>query len=127
MAEDDDFLAQVLAEIDANTGNPHGSEPWTLYLIQALWPYPAGAERQDTLKRIRHRCIQNGRPLKPTFEQTVQRSFNHHNSDRGGKPPTHPLFHCGGRLGSGVWAVSHERARKWMVENRLKLNQSQLG
>ena len=126
MAEDDDGLAQVLAEIDAKTPRHHGGEPWTLYLIQALWPYPAGAERQDTLKRIRSRCLENGRPLKPTFEQTVQRSFNNHNLDRGGEPPMYPLFHCGGRLGSGVWGVRHEYTRKWLAENRPRLNQAQL-
>ncbi|WP_174275024.1 hypothetical protein [Sphingomonas bacterium] len=121
MAEDDDFLAQLDAEIVEQIKSSGGGDPWALYLIRALWPYPSGAERQDTLKGIEAQCAKVGRKLRPTFEQTVQRTFNNHNSDRCGHAPKHPLFHCVGGIGSGVWALHHDNAKVWMAKNGYEL------
>ena len=122
MLEQDEFFAQLEAEIAKHINGSGGSDPWALHLIRALWPYPKGAERQDTLKRIENSCSKNGRTLNRTFEQTVQRTFNNYNSDRKGQPPKHALFHCAGQLGSGIWALHYENAKKWMTENRLRLD-----
>ena len=117
----DDFLAELDREIAEHIKSAGGSDPWALYLIRALWPYPSGTERRDTLRLIEVWCAEAGRQLKPSYEQTVQRTFNSHNSDRNGPPPKHPLFHCGGKSGSGKWALHHEKAKDWMDAKRLSL------
>ncbi len=122
MTETNDFFAYLDAEIAAHIKRAGGGDPWALYLTRALWPYPSGAERQVMLKRIKLHCAEQGRALNESFEQTVQRTFNNHNSDRRGEPPKRPLFHCDRRLGSGLWALHHDNAKKWMVENKLQLD-----
>lgn len=120
--DDDDFLAELDRKITAMIRGGGGSDPWALYLIRALWPYPSGTERQDTLQRIKERCAADGRKLQPSYEQTVQRTFNSHNSDRSGAPPKTPLFHCGGQPGSGLWALHHDNAKAWMTAQKLSLD-----
>lgn len=96
--------------------NDEISVPLVLHLIRSLWNHLKGAKRQYILDCVKERCVDVGRVIPSTFDQTVQKAFNDHNSDRAGITPKQPLFHCGGKLGSGRWELHHDAAKAWMAK-----------
>ncbi|MBA3448800.1 MAG: hypothetical protein H0T56_14585 [Pseudaminobacter sp.] len=125
----DDETAWLLEAIDRIEREQAGRQkrrenPWALYLIKVLWPYPNGLARRTAIDRIWAARREANLPMPTEFDRTVQSIFNGHNSQspefrRRGTPPEGDLFYPVGGKGSGKWAVYHDKAKEWVLSRGL--------
>ena len=116
MAADHDFLAELDREITQARRNG----TWAAYIVRALLPRPDCTEKQDVLSNIRRDCEHRGRRAPRSFSDTVQASFEIHNSgsevfEKRGTKQDANLFFFAGAKGDGKWGLHTERANRWMT------------
>ncbi|MEQ1936091.1 MAG: hypothetical protein ABL962_19730 [Fimbriimonadaceae bacterium] len=92
---------------------------WPAYIVRALLPHPDCTEKQDALAAIRRDCERRGRRMPRSYSDTVQASFEAHNS--GSKVFAQrrttrdaDLFYFAGIKGDGKWGLHVGRAFAWM-------------
>ena len=117
----DDFLA------DQKRRELRKENPWALYLIKVLWPYPNGRTRMDAIDAIRKLRTGAGLSTPAAFDNTVQSVYNGHNGlssvfKRRNAPPEDDLFYPVGGPGSGRWAVNREKAKAWVLRRNIALD-----
>lgn len=109
----DDFFADLDKQIERLGGG------WAAYLVRALWDHQMGLDRQLVIDAVLEDALDRGRPVPPSFESTIQASFQQHNSAsnafRGSAD--NDIFKFVGGKGSGVWVLHRARALAWMAAN----------
>ena len=118
MSDEEDVFAELEREIAQATR--HGT--WPAYIVRALWALPDCTEKQDALAAIKSDCERRKRAIPRTFSDTVQGSFEAHNSGsenfiRRRTPRNADLFFFAGVKGDGKWGLHVERAKAWMARN----------
>lgn len=70
----DDFFADIDEQIERLGGG------WAAYLVRALWNHQVGLDRQLVIDAVLEDALDRGRPVPPSFESTIQATFQQHNS-----------------------------------------------
>jgi hypothetical protein len=122
MADDDDFLSELDRKI--SHAIRHGT--WPAYIVRALWRRPEGMQKQAVLNAIRADCTRRARTMPNTFSDTVQASFEKHNSgsevfSRRQTTSDADLFYFAGKKGDGEWGLHTDRAKSWMLAKGFEL------
>jgi hypothetical protein len=98
-------------------------QPYTLLLIQVLWPFgPRGLLRRHVIDRVWRLREPTSLHMPKAFEQTVQSAFNLHNSENQGS--TDGLFYPFGAHGERKLAVHLNKIEPWLKRKGLKLIQA---
>ncbi len=109
----DDFFADIDKQIERLGGG------WAAYLVRALWDHPMGLDRQLVIDAVLEDALDRGRPVPPSFEGTIQATFQQHNSASNvfRASADSDIFEFVGGKGSGVWGLHRARALAWMAAN----------
>jgi hypothetical protein len=107
----DDFLAEIEKQIERLGGG------WAAYLVRALWDHPTGLDRQRVIDAVLEEALTRGRPIPRSFENTIQATFQQHNSASNAfRGSAHnDIFEFVGDKGSGVWGLRRAQALAWMA------------
>jgi hypothetical protein len=125
MSEDDDWLDELVREIEAQ--NLKTDNPYALHLIQVLWPFAErGLLRRHAIERVWRLRHDAGIKMPDAFTATVQSAYNNHCEDsdvfiRRNANLKNALFYPVGRKGSGRWAVHRDRAETWLQQKKLEI------
>jgi hypothetical protein len=95
------------------------SHPYVADLIRVLLPFSNGLRRSMVMHELKKRRKKDGLPIPPSFEESVQSSYNQHSVDssvfrKRKAPDSEGLFYSPDGKGSGRWAVNRERAGAWL-------------
>ena len=99
------------------------NNPQVLDIIRALSDCTK-RRRSDVIEAVFYARNERGNKVPPSFEKSLQSSFNQHNLDlsvwKKNAAIDKAIFYCPGGSGSGWWAVNQERALAWLTARKME-------